>query len=120
MKALDYTSIFRRSMTANPVVFKVFLVTCKNEEDPFNVEGARVVTAFLPLYGDFSRRSREANSAISGRISNSPEILRLSLLPAKMKKIQSKMKALEWSQHFPHYIPMEAFFCHGKQSSDSI
>ena len=27
------------------------------------------------------------------------EILWLSLLPARMEKIQSKMKALEWSQH---------------------
>ena len=25
------------------------------------------------------------------------------MLPERMKKIQSKMKALEWSQHFSHY-----------------
>ena len=31
----------------------------------------------------------------SGRISNSSEILLLSLLPAKMKKIQSKIMVLE-------------------------
>ena len=30
--------------------------------------------------------------------SNSSKLLWLSLLPARMKKIQSKMKALEWSQ----------------------
>ena len=35
----------------------------------------------------------------SGRISNSSEIW-MSLLPASMKKIQSKMKALEWTQHY--------------------
>ena len=35
----------------------------------------------------------------SGRISNSSKTLWLSSLPAKMKKIQSKMKALECSQH---------------------
>ena len=34
----------------------------------------------------------------SGLISNSFELLWMSLLPAKMKKILSKMKALEWSQ----------------------
>ena len=30
-------------------------VTCKNEEDPFKIEGARVVTKDLPLqvYADF-------------------------------------------------------------------
>ena len=33
-------------------------------------------------------------------ILNSSEILLVSLLPARMKKIQSKMKAREWSQHY--------------------
>ena len=37
----------------------------------------------------------------SGRISNSSEILWMFSLPASMKKIRSKMKALECSQHFP-------------------
>ena len=41
----------------------------------------------------------------SGRISNSSEILWLSSLSARIKQIQSKMKALECSQHFPHYNP---------------
>ena len=36
----------------------------------------------------------------SGRISNSSEMLWMSLLPASMKKIRSKMKALEWTQHY--------------------
>ena len=35
----------------------------------------------------------------SGGISNSPEMLWMSSLPASMKKIQSKKKALEWTQH---------------------
>ena len=44
----------------------VVLVTCKNEEDPMNNKGASVATTFFSLlvYGDFSRRSRAANSAI--------------------------------------------------------
>ena len=52
----------------------------------------------------------------SGRISNSSEMLWMS----SMKKIRSKMKALECSQHFPHYNPMGAIRCHGHQSSDPI
>ena len=36
----------------------------------------------------------------SGQISNSSKPLWLSLLPAKMKKIRSKMKALECSQQY--------------------
>ena len=53
-----------------------------------------------------------------GRNSNSSEMLWFSLLPARMKKIQSEMKLLEWPQHFPHYNSMGAICCHGNQSSD--
>ena len=56
----------------------------------------------------------------SSRISNSSEMFWMFSLPASMKKIRSKMKALEWSQHFPHYNPMGAIRCHGHQSSDPI
>ena len=56
----------------------------------------------------------------SGRISNSSEMLWMFSLPASMKKIRSKMKALEWTQHFPHYNPMGAIGCYGHQSSDPI
>ena len=46
--------------------FMHVLVTCKNEEDQIENEGARLFTRFLPLkvYGDYSRRSRAANSAV--------------------------------------------------------
>ena len=54
----------------------------------------------------------------SGRISNSSKMLWMFSLPASMKKIQAKMKALEWTQHFPHYNPMGAICCHGNQSSN--
>ena len=56
----------------------------------------------------------------SGLNSNLSEILWLFLLPASIKKIRSKMKALACSQHFPHYNPMGAIRCHGHQSSDPI
>ena len=56
----------------------------------------------------------------SGRIWNSSEMLWMFSLPASMKKIRSKMKALEWTQHFPHYNPMGAIRCHRHQSSDPI
>ena len=54
----------------------------------------------------------------SCRISNPFEILWLSSLPARIKKNQSKMKELEWSQDVPHYNPMAAICCHGNQSSE--
>ena len=73
--------------------------------------------------GIFSRCPRAANSAVLGPIwpnSNSSKMLWMISLPASMKKIRSKMKALEWSQHFPHSNPMGAICCHGHQSSDPI
>ena len=54
----------------------------------------------------------------SGRISKSSKMLWMYSLPASMKKIRSKMKLLECSQHFPHYDPMEAICCHVNQSSN--
>ena len=50
----------------------------------------------------------------SGRISNSSEMLWMSSLPASMKKIRSKIKALEWTQHFPHYNSMVAMETSGR------
>ena len=56
----------------------------------------------------------------SCRISNPFKMLWLFWLPARIKKIQSKIKELEWSQGFPHSNPMGAICCHGNQSSDPI
>ena len=41
--------------------------------------------------------------------SNSSKLSCMSLLPARMKKIQFKMKALECSQDFSHYKSMGIF-----------
>ena len=57
------------------------------------------------------RRSSADNSVVSG--GNLAEIrthLSTSLLPARIKKIQSKMKSLEWPQHFSHCKYMGIFF----------
>ena len=54
------------------------------------------------------------------QISGPSKILCMYLLAEKIKKNQSKMKELEWSQGFPHYNPMGAICCHGNQSSDPI
>ena len=53
-------------------------------------------------------------------ISNPSKILWLSSLPARIKKNQSQIKELEWSQGFLHYNPMGAICCHGNQSSYPI
>ena len=46
----------------------------------------------------------------SGRISNSFEILWMSSLPASMKKIRSKVKVLECSQHGSYLLPWKPEF----------
>ena len=79
------------------------LVTCKNEEFPFKNEGTRVVTTDLQLlvYANFydAQGKLTPQSEVGSTLnSNSSKLLWLSWLPARMKKIQSKMKALEWSQ----------------------
>ena len=78
-----YMAIFRRSRADNPIVnggiwqkfeliqaFMHVLITCRNEEDSIKKEGARMTTTYLRLYvyGDFSRRSKAANSAVRCRI----------------------------------------------------
>ena len=56
------------------------------------------------IYGDFfsdAQGQLTLQSMVgSGRISNLSEILWLSSLPARMKKIQSNIKALKCSQHY--------------------
>ena len=152
------------------------LVTCKYEEDPIKNEGARVFTTLYVNFSDAQGQITMESVVISGRNLNSSKLSCMSLLPARMrmveskmkelecsqdfshyksmgifpdaqgqltpqslvrsggisnssemfslpasmKKIRSKMKALEWSQHFPHYNPMGAIRCHGHQSSGPI
>ena len=74
----------------------------------------------MEIFPDAQGQPTPQSLVRSGRISNSSEMLCVSSLPASMKKIRSKMKALEWTQHFPHYNPMGAIRCHGHQSSNPI
>ena len=153
------------------------LITCKYEEDPIKNEGARVDTTLYSNFSDAQEQITLVLVSVSGRnlnssklscmsllparmrmidskmkelecsqdfshyksmgifpeaqgqltqqslvryerISNSSEMLWMFMLPASMKKIRSKMKVLEWTQHFPHYNPMGAICCHGNQSSN--
>ena len=96
------------------------LVTCKSEEDPIKNEGATVVTTFYSNFSDAQGQITLVLVSVSGRNLNSSEMLWMFSLPASMKKIRSKKKALEWTQHFSHYNPMGAIRCHGHQSSDPI
>ena len=79
------------------------LVTCKNKKDPIKAAGARAFTIFshyksIRIFPDSQGQLTLQSMVGSGLISNSFETLFLSSLPAKMKKIRSKIKALEWPQ----------------------
>ena len=74
----------------------------------------------MGFFPDAHRQLTLQSLVRSGRISVSSEMLWMFSLLASMKKIRSKLKALEWSQHFPHYNPMGAIRCHGHKSSDPI
>ena len=74
----------------------------------------------MGIFPDAQEQLTHKSLVGSCQISNPFEILWLFLLPARIKKNQSKIKELEWSQDFPHYDPMGAICCHGNQSSDQI
>ena len=70
-----------------------------NEEDPIKIEGARVATIQNIDFSNTKGQLTPQSEVRSGRNANSYEMLYLFLLPAIMKKIRSKLKALEWSQY---------------------
>ena len=120
MKALEWSKVylefFKRSMAANSVVsdgiltkfkiiqaFMVVLVTAKYVDDSSKNEGSRVVTTFFHFtsMGIFPGTQAALTPQLevwSRIITNPSKILWLSLLAARMIKIQSKLKVLEWSQ----------------------
>ena len=70
------------------------LVTSKNKEDANKNEGASVATT-LNIHFSNTQGQITPRSVGSGRNSNSSEMLRMSLLLPRIKKIRIQMKALE-------------------------
>ena len=79
----------------------VVLVTCKNEEDLVKNEGARVFTTSYINFSDAQGQITLESVVVSGQNLNSFKLSCMSLSPARMKMIQSKMKGLEWHNIFP-------------------
>ena len=78
------------------------LVNSKYEEDPIKIEGARVATTQNIDFSNTQGQVTPQSMSKTRSISNSSEILWLSLLPARMKKIPLEMKVLERLQHLSH------------------
>ena len=85
------------------------LDTCKNEEDPIKNEGARVVTTLYSNFSDAQGQITLVLVSVSGLNLNSSKLLCMSLLPARMRMIDLKMKELECSQDSSHYKSMGIF-----------
>ena len=117
----ELVAVSSRNLNSSKLLLHV-LVTCKNEDDRLKMKELECSQDFshyksMGIFPDAQGQLTPQSLVQSGRISNSYEMLWMSSLPASMKKIRSKMKALECSQHFPHYNPMGAICCHGNQSS---
>ena len=95
---------------SNPCnILRVSLLPARMKKIQSKMKGNRVVTT---LFIDLSHAQGQLTPKSvmeSCRNSNPSKLLWLTLLPARMKKIQWKMKVLEWSQCFSHYKSMEIF-----------
>ena len=63
------------------------LVTCKYEEDPIKNEGARVLTTLYSNFSDAQGQITLVLVVVSGRNLNSSKLSCMSLLTARMRKI---------------------------------
>ena len=78
------------------------LVTCQYEEVLIKNRGARVFTT-LYVISDTQGQITLELVTVSGQKLNSSKLSCMSLLPVRMRMIDSKMKELECSQFFFHY-----------------
>ena len=119
------TSIKGSNSVANLPKFELIqafmhvLDTCKNEEDPIKMKALECSQDFshyksMGIFPDAQGQLTPQSLVRSGRISNSFEMLWMSSLPATMKNIRSKMKALEWSQHYT------AFFTRARADNSGV
>ena len=65
------------------------LDTCKYEEDPIKNEGARVVTTLYSNFSDAQGQITLVLVSVSGGNFNSSKLTCMSLLPARMRMIDS-------------------------------
>ena len=86
------------------------LVTYKDEENQMKNEGARMVTTLYSFILDAQGQLTLKLVVGCGRKLNPFKLLWVSLLPARMRKIHSKMKMLEWSQQISDCKSMQIFY----------
>ena len=83
----------------------VVLVTCKNEEDPIiEMKALELSQHYSLIFSDAS----EVSDGILPKFKLIQAFI-VILVTCKNEKDPSKMKALEWSQHFSHFKSMGIF-----------
>ena len=87
----------------------VVLLTCKNEEDPIENEGARVPTRLYNVF-QFFRHSRAANSAVRGRIRPKFELIKAYIVALITCKNEEDPIKNEGAINFSHIISLWEFF----------
>ena len=102
-------SLVKSGRNSNFRDIMVFLLTCKNKEDPIKNEGARVFTTLYINFSDAQGQITLESVVVSSPNWDSSKLSCMSLLPTRMKMIHTKMKELEWSQHFFHYKSLGIF-----------
>ena len=103
-------------MYSIPARMKTTQSKMKAREWPQHFSHYKSMEIFRDAQGHLTPRSGIESSSNSISV----EMLLLSFLTARMKKIGSKIKAQEWPKGFPQHNPMGAICCHGNQSSDPI
>ena len=108
---LTHKSFVRYCLISNPSeILWVSLLLARIKEDPIKNEGARVVTTLLIDFSHAQGKLTPKSVMEFSQNSNPSKLLCFTLLlPARMKKIHWKMKALEWSQRYSHYKCMGIF-----------
>ena len=79
---------------------RIRMIDSKMKELEFKQEFSHYKS--MGIFPDAKGQLNPQSSVRSDRIPNSTEMLWMFSLPASMKKIRLKMKALECSQHFPN------------------
>ena len=82
------------------------LVAYKDKENQMKNDSARVVTTLYSCILDAGGQLTIAGGWVWGKI----KLLWKSLVPARKRKIHSKMNVLEWSHQISHCKSMQIFY----------
>ena len=99
----------------------VVLLICKNEEEPIKNEGARVLTKLYIIF--FFRRSREANSEVSGGILTKFKLIQAFIVDLVTRKNEKDLIKNKGSRVLTRFSPLKVFgifFKHSRAANSAV